>query len=78
MSSTTAFVSIDNLCKGRQAVSAPIDTGGGCGTTGGEGKASCGSSDGPDDMPQEIVQPVELVVRASSGGALRETVPAGR
>ncbi len=30
------------------------EAGGGCGTSGGEGKASCGSSDGPDDMPQEI------------------------
>lgn len=30
------------------------DAGGGCGTTGGEGKASCGSSGGPDDMPAEI------------------------
>jgi nitrogen fixation protein NifB len=28
--------------------------GGGCGTSGGEGKASCGTSDGPDDMPQEV------------------------
>ena len=28
--------------------------GGGCGTQGGEGKASCGTSDGPDDMPQEV------------------------
>ena len=27
---------------------------GGCSTAGGEGKASCGSSDGPDDMPKEI------------------------
>ncbi|MBP6894492.1 MAG: nitrogenase cofactor biosynthesis protein NifB [Pseudacidovorax sp.] len=30
------------------------DAGGGCGTHGGEGKASCGSSGGPDDMPAEI------------------------
>ena len=30
------------------------DAGGGCGTTGGEGKASCGTSGGPDDMPQEV------------------------
>jgi len=29
-------------------------TGGGCDTHGAEGKASCGSSDGPDDMPQAI------------------------
>lgn len=30
------------------------ETGGGCGTAGGEGKASCGTSDGPDDMPKAI------------------------
>ena len=30
------------------------ETGGGCDTHGAEGKASCGSSDGPDDMPQAI------------------------
>ncbi|MBK9442804.1 MAG: nitrogenase cofactor biosynthesis protein NifB [Comamonadaceae bacterium] len=30
------------------------DTGAGCGTQGGQGKASCGSSDGPQDMPQHI------------------------
>ncbi len=30
------------------------EAGGGCGTHGGGGKASCGSSDGPDDMPQHI------------------------
>jgi nitrogen fixation protein NifB len=54
MSSSTAFVSIDDLRKGRQAVSTILETAAGCGTTGGEGKASCGSSDGPADMPQEI------------------------
>jgi len=32
---------------------------GGCGTTGGEGKASCGSSDGPDDMSPEIWEKVK-------------------
>jgi len=31
----------------------------GCGTTGGEGKASCGSSDGPADMPTEIWEKVK-------------------
>jgi len=31
----------------------------GCGTTGGEGKASCGSSGGPDDMPAEIWEKVK-------------------
>ena len=46
MSSSTAFVSISDLRKGRQVVSQVIETAGGCGTTGGEGKASCGSSGG--------------------------------
>jgi nitrogen fixation protein NifB len=31
----------------------------GCGTTGGEGKASCGSSGGPEDMPAEIWEKVK-------------------
>ncbi|MEY2892242.1 MAG: hypothetical protein RJA98_2150 [Pseudomonadota bacterium] len=53
-SANATFVSIADLKKGRQAVSEVIDTGGGCGTTGGEGKASCGTSAGPDDMPAEI------------------------
>ncbi|MBP6337856.1 MAG: nitrogenase cofactor biosynthesis protein NifB [Vitreoscilla sp.] len=51
---SATFVSIASLKKGHQAVSEVIETGGGCGTTGGEGKASCGSSDGQGDMPAEI------------------------
>ncbi|MBL8387227.1 MAG: nitrogenase cofactor biosynthesis protein NifB [Hydrogenophaga sp.] len=35
------------------------EAGGGCGTSGGEGKASCGSSGGPDDMPAEIWEKVK-------------------
>ena len=31
----------------------------GCGTEGGSGKASCGSSDGPDDLPPEIWEKVK-------------------
>jgi nitrogen fixation protein NifB len=58
MSQATAFVNIGDLRKGRQVLSQVIEdlpaTGGGCGTSGGEGKASCGSSGGPDDMPAEI------------------------
>lgn len=55
MSSSTAFVSIGDLRKGHQVVSEILEkAAGGCGTTGGEGKASCGTSAGPDDMPQEI------------------------
>ena len=55
MSTSTAFVSIGDLRKGRAAVSEILETAAaGCGTSGGAGKASCGSSGGPDDMPAEI------------------------
>src|SRR3989339_2275137 len=49
----TTYVSIGQI----KSLGAKLDlpeTGGGCGTSGGEGKASCGTSDGPDDMPQAI------------------------
>ena len=53
--SMTAFVSIDGLRRHRPAVGPVIETAaGGCSTSGGAGKASCGSSGGPDDMPAEI------------------------
>lgn len=56
--SASAFVNIGDLRKGRQVLSQIVDdlpsTGGGCGTSGGAGKSSCGSSGGPDDMPAEI------------------------
>jgi nitrogen fixation protein NifB len=60
--SNTAFVSIGDLRRGRAAVSAPVAdpaAASGCGTTGGAGKASCGSSGGPDDMPPEIWEKVK-------------------
>ncbi len=59
--SQTTFVSIDGLRKGRQAVSQILETAasGGCATSGGAGKASCGSSAGPDDMPAEIWEKVK-------------------
>ena len=59
--SNTAFVAISDLRKGRPAVSEVLETvaAGGCGTTGGEGKASCGTSAGPDDMPAEIWEKVK-------------------
>ncbi len=47
------YVSIGQI----KALGAKLDTpaaASGCDTHGGEGKASCGSSDGPDDMPQAI------------------------
>ena len=62
MSTPATFVSIADLKKGRPAVSGPVDlpdTGGGCGTTGGDGKASCGTSAGPDDLPPEIWEKVK-------------------
>ncbi|WP_128000713.1 nitrogenase cofactor biosynthesis protein NifB [Piscinibacter defluvii] len=55
--SNAAFVSIGDLRKGRPVLSPTIETpatGGGCGSSGGAGKSSCGSSGGPDDMPAEI------------------------
>ena len=55
MSPNTAYVDASQLGKSRQAVSQILEAAaGGCGTTGGEGKASCGTSAGPDDMPAEI------------------------
>ena len=48
-----AYVGIGQI-KPLGATIALPETGGGCGTSGGEGKASCGTSGGPDDMPQEI------------------------
>lgn len=59
MSANAAFVSIADLKKGRSAISEVIETAGGCSTTGGEGKASCGSSAGADDMPPEIWEKVK-------------------
>jgi nitrogen fixation protein NifB len=48
----TTYVSIGQI----KPLGAKLDVpaAGGCSTQGGEGKASCGSADGPDDMPQEI------------------------
>jgi nitrogen fixation protein NifB len=49
----TTYVSIGQIKSLGATLELP-ETGGGCGTQGGEGKASCGTSAGPDDMPQEI------------------------
>jgi nitrogen fixation protein NifB len=57
--SQTTFVSIANLGRGRQAISEILETASGCSTSGGAGKASCGSSDGPADMPAEIWEKVK-------------------
>ncbi|MBK7656333.1 MAG: nitrogenase cofactor biosynthesis protein NifB [Betaproteobacteria bacterium] len=53
LSVAKTYVSIGQI----KALGAKLDmpaASSGCDTHGGEGKASCGSSDGPDDMPQAI------------------------
>jgi len=52
-SASATYISLDSLLKSGKALSEPAG-GGGCSTTGSAGKASCGSSGGPDDMPAEI------------------------
>ncbi|WP_089416530.1 nitrogenase cofactor biosynthesis protein NifB [Vitreoscilla filiformis] len=59
MSTNTTFVSLSGLKKGRQAVSEVIELEGGCSTSGGSGKSSCGSSAGPEDMPPEIWEKIK-------------------
>ena len=48
-----AFVGIGQIKRLGDPLDIPAPSGG-CSTEGGEGKASCGSSGGPDDMPPEI------------------------
>lgn len=56
MQSAASYINIADLKSSGHAVAAADlpASGGGCGTHGGEGKASCGSSGGPDDMPGHI------------------------
>lgn len=56
MQSPASYINIADLKSSGHALAAADlpATGGGCGTHGGEGKASCGSSGGPDDMPEHI------------------------
>jgi len=49
----TSYISIGQIKPLGAALDVPPASGG-CSTQGGDGKASCGSSDGPQDMPQEI------------------------
>ena len=58
MSSSTSYISFGELKSKRNALAAPSG-GGGCGSSGGSGKSSCGSSAGPDDMPPEIWEKVK-------------------
>ncbi|MDD3764701.1 MAG: nitrogenase cofactor biosynthesis protein NifB [Nevskiales bacterium] len=55
--SASSYISLDDLLKFGKAVT--DSGGGGCSTSGGDGKASCGSSDGPADMPPEIWEKVK-------------------
>lgn len=52
--SQASFIQISSIKSNGSAESEPVATGGGCGTSHEGGKASCGTSDGPDDMPAEI------------------------
>jgi nitrogen fixation protein NifB len=53
-----AFVGIGQIKRLGDPLDIPAPSGG-CSTEGGEGKASCGSSGGPDDMPPEIWEKVK-------------------
>ena len=53
-----AYIGIGQIKPLGSAIEVPV-AGGGCGSQGGEGKASCGSSGGPDDMPPEIWEKVK-------------------
>jgi len=58
--SHTAFVSIGDLRRGKAAPGRVVEAAaGGCSTRGAAGKASCGSSAGPDDMPPAIWEKVK-------------------
>lgn len=57
-SASTSFISLDTLLRSGKAVSEPAAASG-CSTSGGAGKASCGSSAGPDDMPEHIWEKVK-------------------
>ncbi|HSD36051.1 MAG TPA: nitrogenase cofactor biosynthesis protein NifB [Rhodocyclaceae bacterium] len=62
MQGAASYVSIADLKSSRNALAIPAETpepGGGCGTHGGEGKASCGTSAGPDDMPADVWEKVK-------------------
>jgi len=56
---STAFIALDDLRRHKQGALSQPAAASGCGTSGGAGKASCGSSDGPDDMPAEIWEKVK-------------------
>ncbi len=57
---TTATVALEDLLHGGRALSqAPSDTGGGCSSSGGDGKSGCGSSAGSDELPPGIWEKVK-------------------
>ncbi|MGE0071646.1 MAG: nitrogenase cofactor biosynthesis protein NifB [Thiomonas sp.] len=59
MSIPTATLSIGDLLRSKRVVTTPAAESGGCSSQGGDGKASCGSSAGPHDMPAEIWEKVK-------------------
>lgn len=56
MQPTASYVNFADLKSKRSALAVAMDAPaqGGCSSQGGAGKSSCGSSDGPEDMPTEI------------------------
>ena len=60
MTAPTATVALGDLLRAGRALSlAQPEAAGGCSSTGGAGKSSCGSSAGADDMPPEIWEKVK-------------------
>ncbi|HEY9191510.1 MAG TPA: nitrogenase cofactor biosynthesis protein NifB [Methyloversatilis sp.] len=55
-SAAASYVSLADLKTSHNVLATPaeVPAHAGCGTSGGEGKASCGTSDGPDDMPADV------------------------
>lgn len=53
-----AYIGIGQIKPLGAAIDVPAASGG-CGSQGGEGKASCGSSGGPDDMPPEVWEKIK-------------------
>ena len=51
----SAYISLGDLKANRNALAEPVasESAGGCSSSGGAGKSSCGSSGGPDDMPTD-------------------------
>jgi nitrogen fixation protein NifB len=61
MPNASGYVSVVDLKSRRNVLATPVEapSSSGCGTQGGEGKASCGSSAGPDDMPAHVWEKIK-------------------